>query len=139
MSLVLLLASEVLDVHYDAAHAWLYLDWKGPQQLRTVQAACAQVTELIVQTGAHKALNDNTHVTTSNWELAKWIAHEYLPVAAQAGIAYVAWVHSPLLGARTNIDLMTVFSDRNPQVAIFDELSAAYEWLNNIASVPVGH
>ncbi|WP_426058602.1 hypothetical protein [Hymenobacter sp. B1770] len=139
MSLVLLLASEVLDVHYDAAHAWLYLDWKGPQQLQLVQAACARVTELIVQTGAHKALNDNTHVTASNWELAKWIAYEYLPVAAQAGIRYVAWVHSPLLGARTNIDLMTAFSDRKPQVAIFDEVVAAYEWLSSVSTVHAEH
>jgi hypothetical protein len=138
MALVLLLASEILDVHYDATHAWLYLDWKGPQKLSLVQAACVQVTGLISQTGAHKALNDNTHITTSNWELAKWIADEYLPIAGRAGIAYVAWVHSPLLGARSNIHLMTESSDYKPQVAIFDEVAAAYEWLSSVNVVPAG-
>jgi hypothetical protein len=50
----------------------------------------------------------------------------------------VAWVHSPLLGARANIDLMAAFVDRKPQVAIFDELAAAYEWLSNVVFVPIG-
>ncbi|MBF9236197.1 hypothetical protein I2I05_02200 [Hymenobacter sp. BT683] len=133
MSLDLLLTSEVLDVHYDAAKAWLYLDWKGPQDLALVQAACAQLSVLIQQTGAHKILNDNTHITETSWELARWVAYDYLPQAAEVGLEYVAWVHSPLLGSRSNVDLMSAFVDRKPQVAIFDEMAAAYEWLSSFA------
>jgi hypothetical protein len=137
MALVLLLASDVVDIHYDADNTWLYLDWKGPQELARVQAACERLTVLIEQMGARKALNDNTHVTATSWELAQWIAHDYLPLAGKAGVQYVAWVHSPLLSARSNIDLMAAFGDRQPQVAIFDNVAAAYEWLGSV-TVPVG-
>ncbi|ALW84190.1 hypothetical protein AUC43_03210 [Hymenobacter sedentarius] len=132
MALDLLLASEVLDAHYDDENAWLYLDWKGPQALELVQAACAQISVLLQQTGARKILNDNTHITETSWELARWVAYDYLPEAARNGLNYVAWVNSPLLSCRGNVNLMAAFIDRRPQVAIFDELAAAYEWLSSL-------
>ena len=132
MALDLLLSSEVLDAHYDEEYAWLYLDWKGPQELELVQAACAQVLTLIQQTGARKILNDNTRITETSWELAKWVAYEYLPQAARTGLSYVAWVNSPLLSCRGHVNLMASFIDRRPQIAIFDELAAAYEWLSGL-------
>jgi hypothetical protein len=132
MSLDLLISSAVLDAHFDDENGWLYLDWKGPQKLELVQAACKQVTALLRQTGARKVLNDNTHVTETSWELARWVAQDYLPEAARNGLNYVAWVNSPLLSCRSNVDMMAAFIDRRPQVAIFDELVAAYEWLSSL-------
>ncbi|HEX8329601.1 MAG TPA: hypothetical protein VF629_18835 [Hymenobacter sp.] len=138
MSTQLLLASEVLDVHYDLDNAWLYLDWKGPQELELVQAACQHLTEFIKQTGARKALNDNTHITQTSWELVKWVAYEYLPEAGRLGVEQVAWVQSPLPGCRSRLDLMDDFVSDKPQVAIFQDMAAAYEWLSS-ASVPAHH
>lgn len=132
MPIELLLTSDVLDLHYDHENAWLYLDWKGPQELELVQAACQEVMGFVRQTGAQKALNDNTHITETSWELAQWVGYEFLPQVTAAGLEYVAWVCSPLLSCRTNLSLMSSFSDQKPQVAIFDEIAAAYGWLSTV-------
>ncbi|OGX83375.1 hypothetical protein BEN47_03535 [Hymenobacter lapidarius] len=125
-------ASAVLDLHYDDENAWLYLDWKGPQELELVQAACQDVLAFIKQTGARKALNDNTHITETSWDLARWVGYDFIPQVAAAGLEYIAWVCSPLLSCRTNLGLMSSFSDQKPQVAVFDEIAAAYGWLNSV-------
>lgn len=138
MSIHLLLSSDVLDVHHDEANAWLYLDWKGPQEVDLVQAACQRLTGFIQQTGVHKALNDNTHITQTSWELVKWVAYDYLPEAGRLGLEYVAWVQSPRPGCRSNLDLMDDFVGHKPQVAIFQDMAAAYEWLGTV-SAPVHH
>lgn len=138
MSTKLLLASEVLDVHYDPENAWLYLDWKGPQELELVQAACQDLTTFIKQTGAHKALNDNTHITQTSWELVKWVAYDYLPEVGRLGLEHVAWVQSPLPSCYSRLDLMDDFVGNMPQVAIFQDMAAAYEWLTHVAA-PVHH
>ncbi|OGX85600.1 hypothetical protein [Hymenobacter glacialis] len=137
MPIALLLTSDVLDLHYDAENAWLYLDWKGPQELELVQAACQDVLVFIKQTGAKKALNDNTHITETSWDLTRWVGYDFIPQVAAAGLEYIAWVCSPLLSCRTNLGLMSSFSDQKPQVAVFDEIADAYEWLTSVhASCP---
>ena len=128
---VLLHSSTTCDVYHDQEIAWLYLDWKGPQELPAVQAVGQQLLGLIQQTGVRKALNDNAHITKTNWELVRWVAYDYLPVAGQAGIHCVAWVQSPLLACRSNINLMTFLPDQKPQIAAFDEMAAACTWLRN--------
>ena len=131
MSITLLMSCDVLDVHHDQDNAWLYLDWKGPQGLALVQATCPHVLAFIEQTGANKILNDNTHITHTNWELAKWVAYHYLPWAGASGLDYVAWVQSPLPSCRGYIYLMDEFVNQKPQVVIFDDLAGAYAWLSS--------
>ncbi|MFC7666369.1 hypothetical protein ACFQT0_02210 [Hymenobacter humi] len=101
-----------------------------------MQAAGQQLFELIEQTGARKALNDNTHITETSWELARWVAYDFLPQVAETGLDYVAWVSSPLLSCRGNLDMMSSLSVQRPQVAIFDEVAAAYAWLSSV-NVPI--
>ena len=134
MPLTSLLTSEVVDMYHDEENGWLYLDWKGPQDVALVQAACQHLSFFLQQTGTHKVLNDNTHITQTSWGLAKWVAYDYLPQAAQAGLRYVAWVQSPLPNCRGHIDIMADFSCQNPQVALFDDLAAAYAWLGSVGS-----
>ena len=135
MAMQLLLPSAVLDAYYDEENAWLYLDWKGPQEIPLVQAACQHVLALLRQTGVHNILNDNTHITQTSWELVKWVAYDYLPEAGRAGLHHVAWVQSPLPACRGNVDLMDDFVGHLPQVAIFGDVAAAYDWLSSVGMV----
>ena len=135
MSLTLMLASSILDVYYDATNAWLYLDWKGPQELAQVQAAARHVSVLIAQTGAQKILNDSTHVTFTGGDVARWAASEYLPQAGRDGVEYVAWVASPMLGCYNHIDVMTQPLGQHPHVAAFDDVAGACAWLSNLSVV----
>ena len=133
MSLALLWSSAVVDMHLDEANEWLYLDWKGPQHLALVQAACRQLLALLRQTGVHKVLNDNTRITQTSRELAKWVAYDYLPEAGRHGLSHVAWVESPLPSCRGQLDLMDDFVAQKPQVALFVDMAAAYAWLGSVA------
>ena len=131
----LLLASEVLDLYHDADNAWLYLDWKGPQPLDLVQAACRHIIPTMQDLDVHRALNDNTHITQTSWELVKWVAYDYLPLAGEAGLDYVAWVQCPNPSCRTHIDLMGYFVGQKPHVAIFSDLASAHAWLGSMDAV----
>ena len=133
MPLLLLLSSAVLDAYHDEENAWLYLDWKGPQEVPLVQAACRHLSALLRQTGVQSVLNDNTHITQTSWELVKWVAYDYLPEAGRAGLRHVAWVQSPLPGCRGHVDLMDDFVEQPPQVALFNDVAGAYAWLSSVA------
>lgn len=124
-----LFASVALDVQYDEANAWLYLDWKGPQTLAGVQASTQHVSALIARTNCHKALNDNSRVTQTSWELMRWLAAEYLPATGRLGLDYVAWVYSSVLVCRSDLDQMALLLAPRPHVALFEDVASAYAWL----------
>ena len=130
MTVTSLLSSDILDIHYDEDHCWLYLDWKGPQHLELVQSAGEHILDCIQQTGVRKVLNDSTCITQTSWPLAQWVSDEYLPRVAQAGIERVAWVQSLDLSSRIHIDLMDDFAEQMPLVALFEDVAAAYTWLS---------
>lgn len=130
MAVVTLLSSDILDVHHDEDHSWLYLDWRGPQHLEMVQLAGEQILDCIQQTGVKKVLNDSTGITQTSWQLAQWVSEDFLPRVAQAGIERVAWVQSLDLKSRVHIDLMDDFVERIPSIALFEDIAAACAWLS---------
>jgi hypothetical protein len=132
LMLLPLLTSASLDVYYDDDNSWLYLDWKGSHTLETVQADCKRVSGFVQQLGIQKVLNDNSHVTYTTREMVSWVATEYLPWASSAGVAFVAWVCSPVLYSRSDIDFMLQLGIQEPHVAIFDDLASAYAWLSSV-------
>ncbi|AIZ63975.1 hypothetical protein PK28_10265 [Hymenobacter sp. DG25B] len=136
MAVTYLLQSALLDVQLDEEHAWLYMAWKGPLAMAPVQAACAQVLGFIQQTGVRKVLNDNTLVTQSSWELARWVAENYLPRAAHLGIESVAWVQSADIFSRAYINTIEAAAGPLPQLALFEDVASAYEWLR-LPTIPL--
>ena len=46
-------------------------------------------------------------------------------------------MYSPVLECRNDIDLMALSLDDGPQVAIFDDLDAAYTWLRSMRVRPL--
>jgi hypothetical protein len=132
MPLSLLFASDTLDLYLDQENEWLYLDWKGSQTLEQVRVDCQRATEYFYQSGVHKALNDNSRVTDTSWEMMHWVASEFLPEMGRNGLEYLAWVYGPVLGCRSDLDLMSNFLGPHPQVAFFEDVAAAYEWLASV-------
>jgi hypothetical protein len=137
MPLFLLSTSEALDLYLDKENNWLYLDWKGTLDLANVQADCQKILAYAAQLAIKKALNDNTHIVRISRELVKWVAEKYLPAAGRLGVDYVAWVHSPALDCRRELEqLLLMVDSQPPQVSMFDDVAAAYGWLQHI-SAPV--
>ncbi|TGE12617.1 hypothetical protein [Hymenobacter elongatus] len=132
MALIPVFQSEIVEASYDEHYGWLYLDWKGVQHLTAVQQACRQLTDYLEATGCAKVLNDNTNVTQTSWELVAWVADSYLPLTTLLGLEYVAWVVSPQLDCRSNIDTLARAIRQKPQVAMFDTLAEACTWLSSV-------
>lgn len=129
MPLQILLNEPHIIIGYDHRHEWLFADWRGRQDLTTVQAGCRDMLRLLQAQRCHKILNDNLHVDNSWSEASQWVGAEFLADLAQAGARYLAWVYSPHTQSRQATDLSLTHAVDGPLVATFENLAAARRWL----------
>ena len=129
MPLRILLNEPHIILAYDQVNEWLFADWRGRQDLASVQAGCRDMLRLLQAQGCHKLLNDNLHVDNSWSEASPWVGADFLPDLAQAGLRYLAWVYSPHAQSRQATDLSLTHAVEGPVVATFDNLPAARRWL----------
>lgn len=115
-------------VYHDAANDWLFADWRGALTLEGVQAGCLTLASCFLERPYARVLNNNCDVESISPEAAPWLAGEFLPHLGLAGIEYLAWVCAPRL-------LLQHFAEeavrrlQAPTVAVFDDVAAAYAWL----------
>jgi hypothetical protein len=130
VNLHLLRSTPTLAIYYDSYNDWLFADWQGALTLAAVQAACLDLTQCLLQRPYAHVLNSNAQVTTVEWEVAGWLAQEFLPALTPAGVARLAWVCSPSLRGRNMVH--TILSQRPLlRLSIFDELDEAVDWLRH--------
>jgi len=129
MALQILLDEPHIIIAYDHLNEWLYADWRGDQNLTTVQHGALEMLRLMQQQRCQKVLNDNTNVTSMWSEAAEWGGKEWFPAMTAAGLHYFAWVYSTNLYSRLSTDLTLQFTAGNSVVATFDELETAKAWL----------
>ena len=60
----LLLDTTSIAISFDPDNQWLYAEWKGPQDVQSVQTGAMEMLRLLRETGGHKVLNDNRLVTS---------------------------------------------------------------------------
>lgn len=128
MNLHLLRSTPTIAIYYDSWNNWLFADWQGELTLPAVQAACLELGRCVLRRPYARVLNSNVQVTTTQWEVAGWLAQEFLPFLTLAGIEKLAWVCAPGLRGR---NIVQTIINRLPllQLAIFDELDEATSWL----------
>lgn len=128
MNLHLLRNTPTIAIYYDSWNNWLFADWQGELTLASVQVACLELAQCVLQRPYARVLNSNAQVTTTQWEVATWLAQDFLPFLTLAGIEKLAWVCAPSLRGR---NLAYTISHRLPavQLALFDELDEAVSWL----------
>jgi len=97
MQLLLLHQTTCLTTYYDQCNDWLYLEWQGELTLPLVQEACDALATCILQRPYARVLNSNEQVTGICWEVAAWLATDFLPHLTLAGVECVAWVYAPML------------------------------------------
>ncbi|MCC2547280.1 hypothetical protein LJY25_12560 [Hymenobacter sp. BT175] len=131
MTLRTLFEAEYLTVSFDYLNEWFYLDWKGEQDLASVQQGCEQVWLLFQNEQCRRAINDTSHVTGMWSDAAEWVGREFLPQVADAGLEYIAWVYSPDVYSRLSTDL-TLQMATKPVVVAFDDLPTAIAWLKQM-------
>lgn len=79
ISLQILLHELHIVLAYDRVNEWLFADWRGEQNLASVQADCRDMLRFLVGHRCHKLLNDNLHIDNLWSEAAEWVGAEFLP------------------------------------------------------------
>ena len=130
MCLRLLHTESYLTLSYDYVNKWLYADWQEQQELSAVQAGCELLLHYLQDKECHKLLNDNSRVLGSWTTATEWVKLDSFQQLATAGVAYIAWVHSPNCFSRYTADFL-LQQVNSPTVATFDDLPAAYAWLQH--------
>ena len=130
-NLELLLEERFLTVYYDRANHWLIANWTNHQTEETVMYGCERMLTYLKEYQCQKILNDNTEVT-SNWsDASNWVATNWLPRMAEAGLRYFAWVYSK--NQESNQAADKTLAQANTSIAItFDDRSTAEHWLRSV-------
>lgn len=132
MALQTLLDEPHITIAYDHLNEWLLADWHGDQDLASVRHGGCEMLRLLRLQRCHKALNDNTLVTSMWSDAAQWAGKEWFPAITDAGLQYFAWVYSPNLYSRLSTDLTLQFTVGNPIVSTFDDIETAKSWLRQM-------
>ena len=132
MLLQTLFESSYLIIAYDHQNEWLLVDWRGDQNMKSVQDGANEALRLLTLHRCRKLLNDNTLVTGMWSEAAEWAGTDLFPALAAAGLEYFAWVYSPNVYSRLSTDLTLQFIPARPIVATFDDTETAKAWLSQV-------
>lgn len=135
MNLQHLCTAPHVSIYFDSWNNWLFMDWEGELTLEGVQHACLEVARCYLAHAYPRVLNSNIRVTGVDWEVAAWLASEFMPSLGLAGVEQLAWVLAPNLRGR-NMAIETF--NRLPHVAInlFDDLEQAVAWLQHTQPLP---
>lgn len=128
MRLHLLKNTPHITIYYDPHNDWLFLDWIGQLTLANVQSACLEVSRCFLHRAYPRVLNSNLQVTSVSWSAVGWLALEFMPQLAPAGVEHVAWVCSPSLWGRSVVQRIVGLL---PQavISLFDDVETAADWL----------
>ncbi len=135
MDLQHLCSAMCAEVYFDQLNNWLFVDWTGELTLETVQHTCLGIARCFLDHYYPRVLNSNAQVTSVSWEVAQWLASDFLPALSLTGVEQMAWVVPPTLRASNRIlDTVNLF----PHIAIslFSDVEAAVAYLQQTAPRP---
>lgn len=84
----------LLFLTYKPEYNGLHAEWVGFADLEDIKKAALLIVEAFKQTKADKYVNDTRKVTGVYSFAAEWTAKEWLPMAVEAGLSYIATVFS---------------------------------------------
>ncbi|MGI4742438.1 MAG: hypothetical protein ACRYG7_45350 [Janthinobacterium lividum] len=132
MNLQHLCAAQCADVYFDKTNNWVFIDWVGELTLNAVQYTCLGIARCFLGHYYPRVLNSNAQVTRVSWDVAQWLASDFLPALTLTGVEQMAWVVPTSLRAHARVlDTVNLF----PHVAIslFDDVELAVGWLQQTA------
>jgi hypothetical protein len=95
-----------------------------------VQQACVALADCYLQRPYSHILNSNEQVTGVNWNVAMWLATDFLPHMSLAGIEHVAWVYSPSLRGHNMVHTVLSWLPGS-LITTFSDVADAYAWLKH--------
>lgn len=127
-----LFQSDYLNLYLNQADQWIYADWKGYQTTETIMQGSEQMLHFIQETGVHKLINDNTHLTGMKANAVEWLALNLAPRLQEAGLQYLSWIYKTNSYSEASADLVLSISSTDIIVIVFDHVAMAEKWLRSI-------
>ncbi|WP_276496066.1 hypothetical protein [Pontibacter litorisediminis] len=129
----LLYREQHIAIEFNPMEEWIYVNWRGYQNYNSVVSGCEKMLELMKEKACYRILNDNTFVE-GQWSTAsKWVASDWFPRMRENGLQEFAWVYSPSILSRLSVDKSIKLADFPDYIKVFDDISAAKDWLRSHA------
>jgi hypothetical protein len=119
-----------LRISYDESNQWLYNQWLGRHDMESVPKCAELIHACLATNPCPKMLSDHS-LLTGDWQPAIPTVQAAFACMASQGVAYIAWVHSPLYSDYLAME-KAMLHITCPTVAIFDDVYAAYAWLQRM-------
>ena len=122
---------DFLTIDYDLNYKWLYAHWIGPQTEETLEEGFTLLLEILREMESCKVLIDHSEMTGDWMGAADWVRSIWLPQSLQAGLQYLAWVHSSHLVAQAATEAV-IHEPLPVDIRLFHRLEEARAWLKEI-------
>lgn len=136
MDLHLLHATSHVNIHYDQANDWLFVDWQGHLDLPAVALASLGLARIFLKRPYQRVLISHAQVSSIGWNVPAWLAHEALPYFPLAGVKKLAWMSGRSPRAQ-NVVQDIVHRLPNLPIAMFEDLESAVDWLRRTNLAPL--
>ena len=127
-----LFQTDYLSLYLNHADQWIYADWTGYQTTATIMEGSEQMLQSILETGVHKLINDNTHLTGMKANAVEWLALNLAPRLQEAGLQYLSWIYKTKSFSEASADLVLSLSKTDIIVIVFDHAAMAEKWLRSV-------
>jgi len=118
-----------ITIRHNIEWSRLDVDWKGFQDVESVQRGGIKMLEMLRKAGVDQVLNDNTHVLGSWSEASDWAAQVWFPQMVEAGLRYFAWVYSPSTFSRMSAEKAADTPPGLVETRFFGDLESGAAWL----------
>ena len=116
-------------LYYQPERHWLHVTWTGYVGTNYAREGAEASLEILRELHCPYLLNDNTQIEGPWFDSLFWLANEWGPAAAAAGLQYVAHVVRAGTFASTFMATPAHQLFDKFEIQIFDSLPEATEWL----------
>ncbi len=120
-----------ITISYNNKYERLDTDWKGFQNMETMQKGCMLILEMLTNNNCYKIVNDNRNVLGTWSEASEWVGEKFFPMMEKSGIKYFAWVFSPSVFSRLSAKKSVDMAVGNIITQFFTDKAKAEEWINS--------
>lgn len=123
-----LVESKELDIEFDVAQQYVYVNWKGFHSMESVKSGCEKLLQVLTEKNCKRVLDDNRMVSGPWLGAAEWVATDWFPRVYAAGVEKFAWIVSANIFSQMSTEA-TQARNKSNKTRTFDDIAKATQWL----------
>lgn len=123
-----------VSVKYLKEQQRVQVEWTGFQNFDSIKTGCLKVLKILKDNRCNKMLIDNTYVLGSWADAAEWVGIEWFPMIEEAGLQYLAWIHSASTFDQLSLRETVNAKVGNVETQLFHNIEEATLWLAKVES-----